>query len=118
MADPAIRAPATHTQPSRKGKKAWRKNVDISEVQQGLDDVRDEIIQTGGVIAEKDSDELFTTDIVGDPDVAKQLAGKKLLKVDELLALTEVGLQQHGKRRDGHTLRVTMPRDTEGLCLV
>lgn len=86
MADTAVKAPATHSQPSRKGKKAWRKNVDLSEVQQGLDDVRDEIIQTGGVTAEKDTDELFTTDLIGDANIAKQQAGKKLLKVDEILA--------------------------------
>lgn len=38
-------APATHKQPSRKGKKAWRKNVDITELQEGVEDVRDQIIQ-------------------------------------------------------------------------
>lgn len=31
-------------QPSRKGKKAWRKNVDISAVQTGLEQLRSEII--------------------------------------------------------------------------
>ena len=38
-------APQQYKQPSRKGKKAWRKNVDISEVQQGLDDLREDVIQ-------------------------------------------------------------------------
>lgn len=38
-------APATYKQPSRKGKKAWRKNVDVTEVQSGLEEVRDQIIQ-------------------------------------------------------------------------
>lgn len=41
----SILPPQTHSQPSRKGKKAWRKNVDISEVQHGLEDVREQIIQ-------------------------------------------------------------------------
>lgn len=99
MADTASRAPATYTQPSRKGKKAWRKNVDISEVQQGLDEVREEIIKTGGVIAEKDSDELFTTDVKGDAEIAKQQAGKKLLKVDELLALRSAVPGLEGRKR-------------------
>jgi hypothetical protein len=36
--------PRQFNQPSRKGKKAWRKNVDITEVQEGLEVVRDEII--------------------------------------------------------------------------
>lgn len=44
MAD-TVAAPATYKQPSRKGKKAWRKNVDVTDVQAGLEDVRDQIIQ-------------------------------------------------------------------------
>ncbi len=38
-------APAQYKQPSRKGKKAWRKNVDVTQVQDGLEEVRDQIIQ-------------------------------------------------------------------------
>lgn len=38
-------APATYSQPSRKGKKAWRKNVDITEVIKGLDELNEEIIR-------------------------------------------------------------------------
>jgi nucleolar protein 53 len=41
----AIEAPQQHKQPSRKGKKAWRKNVDVTEIQEGLEEVRDEIIK-------------------------------------------------------------------------
>lgn len=37
-------APQQHKQTSRKGKKAWRKNVDVTEVQEGLEEVRDELI--------------------------------------------------------------------------
>lgn len=37
--------PQQHKQPSRKGKKAWRKNVDVSEIQEGLEVVRDEVIK-------------------------------------------------------------------------
>jgi len=40
-----IEAPQQYTQPSRKGKRAWRKNVDVSEVQSGLEIVRDEVIK-------------------------------------------------------------------------
>ncbi|KAK2765677.1 hypothetical protein FQN54_008533 [Arachnomyces sp. PD_36] len=61
-------APQQYKQPSRKGKKAWRKNVDVSEVQEGLEVVRDEVIQ-GGVLAEKPSEELFTIDTTGSKDV-------------------------------------------------
>lgn len=37
--------PRQHNQPSRKGKKAWRKNVDIGEVEKGLVDLNEEIIR-------------------------------------------------------------------------
>ena len=35
-------APQQFKQSSRKGKQAWRKNVDISEVETGLEHLRDE----------------------------------------------------------------------------
>lgn len=41
----AVDAPKQFSQRSRKGKKAWRKNVDVTEVQQGLRELNDEIIQ-------------------------------------------------------------------------
>jgi len=37
--------PSQYKQPSRKGKKAWRKNVDVTEVQQGLEEVNEKIIR-------------------------------------------------------------------------
>lgn len=37
--------PQQYKQPSRKGKKAWRKNVDVSEVEQGLEQLTEEIIK-------------------------------------------------------------------------
>lgn len=49
VAEKAQTAPATHKQPSRKGKKAWRKNVDITELQEGVEDVREQIIQGYGM---------------------------------------------------------------------
>lgn len=45
MAEVSTAAPSQFKQKSRKGKKAWRKNVDITEVNDGLDTVRTEIIQ-------------------------------------------------------------------------
>ena len=38
-------APQQHKQPSRKGKRAWRKHVDVSDVQAGLEEVREEVIK-------------------------------------------------------------------------
>lgn len=41
----SLEAPKQFSQPSRKGKKAWRKNVDITEVQEGLQSLKDEEIK-------------------------------------------------------------------------
>lgn len=40
-----VDAPQQFKQPSRKGKKAWRKNVDVTEVQEGLRLLKDEEIK-------------------------------------------------------------------------
>jgi nucleolar protein 53 len=41
----SVEAPQQYKQPSRKGKKAWRKHVDVSDVQEGLQLVREEEIK-------------------------------------------------------------------------
>lgn len=37
--------PKQYTQKSRKGKRAWRKNIDSTEIQNGLEELREELIQ-------------------------------------------------------------------------
>ncbi|EME78300.1 uncharacterized protein MYCFIDRAFT_157129 [Pseudocercospora fijiensis CIRAD86] len=93
-------APATYKQPSRKGKKAWRKNVDITEVQSGLDELRTDIIQ-GGPVSEKPADELFLTDVAGDVELEKTQRKQKKLRVDEILAQrdSKVEALQPGRKR-------------------
>ncbi|KAI2619199.1 P60-like protein [Hypoxylon sp. NC1633] len=80
-------APATYKQPSRKGKKAWRKNVDVTEVEKGLEELNEEIIK-GGVVTEKPSEELFIVDTVGDASLPKRFPKhtSKPLKADEIIA--------------------------------
>lgn len=43
-----VDAPQQFKQPSRKGKKAWRKNVDVTEVQEGLRQLKEEEIKGYG----------------------------------------------------------------------
>ena len=45
----SVGTPSQYTQSSRKGKKAWRKNVDIREVESGLEEIRAEERETGCV---------------------------------------------------------------------
>lgn len=99
MAEPSNTAPATHKQPSRKGKKAWRKNVDVTQLQQGLADVRDEVI-SGGIISEKAADDLFAVDVAGDENVARKQKSQKQLKADEIVALRSAvpGLEPRKER--------------------
>ncbi|KAK2614485.1 hypothetical protein N8I77_001305 [Diaporthe amygdali] len=91
-------APQQHSQPSRKGKKAWRKNVDVTEVKKGLEDLNDEIIQ-GGVVAEKDSSELFVLDTGGDSRNTKRVPKVKGLKADEIIAARSVIPAVSSKKR-------------------
>ena len=42
---PSQEAPQQHKQPSRKGKKAWRKNVNVTDVEAGLEEAREEVIK-------------------------------------------------------------------------
>ncbi|OAA46299.1 P60-like protein [Metarhizium rileyi] len=80
-------APKQFSQPSRKGKKAWRKNIDVTEVEHGLEELNEEIIR-GGAIREKTSSDLFTIDLEGDSKISKKFPKhvKKGLKADEILS--------------------------------
>ena len=99
MAETLTLAPASHGQPSRKGKKAWRKNVDLTELHSGLETVREEIVKTGGVIAEKSAQQLFSLDTTGDLDVEKSLANKKRLRADEIIAQRSAVPGLDGRKR-------------------
>ncbi|CAG8442607.1 14039_t:CDS:2 [Acaulospora morrowiae] len=77
---------STKPKPSRKGKKAWRKNVDITEIEETLEEIRTEERVLGGKIRELPSEELFVIDTKGDAKVQRKL-NKRLAKlhVDQVL---------------------------------
>ncbi|KAF8180339.1 DIL domain-containing protein [Mycena galopus ATCC 62051] len=52
----AVGAPSQHNQPSRKGKKAWRKNVDLQEVEEGFEELRVEERATGTFLHKQQDD--------------------------------------------------------------
>ncbi|KAK9494688.1 ribosome biogenesis protein Nop53/GLTSCR2 [Lipomyces doorenjongii] len=80
-----VDAPKQLSQPSRKGRKAWRKNVDVSDIQEGLEKVREEKILAGTTLNSLSSDQLFLVDTTASNAGLKKV-GKKPLKVDEILA--------------------------------
>ncbi|CAO3693878.1 unnamed protein product [Umbelopsis ramanniana] len=71
-------------QTSRKGKKAWRKNIDIQDVEEHLEQVRSEE-RSGGKISERSDDKLFMINVKGDDRVKRQLAKDKPLYIEKIL---------------------------------
>ncbi|KDQ56539.1 hypothetical protein JAAARDRAFT_131965 [Jaapia argillacea MUCL 33604] len=86
-AGPALGAPSQHKQSSRKGKRAWRKNVDLGDVEEGLEGLRAEERVTGSTLQKKTDQELFQIDVKGDERVRKALPrfSKSLLSSTKIL---------------------------------
>lgn len=83
----ALGRPQQKKQPSRKGKKAWRKNIDVEDVEQGLEERRDEIITFGEHAQEVAQEQLFTVDVSGDAKLTKKAVKPyKVTKSSEILA--------------------------------
>lgn len=77
--------PSQKNQTSRKGKRAWRKNIDISDVEASIEAKREEIRALGVEAAELSSGELFQIDTTGDDKLVKNL-NIKPSKADEIIA--------------------------------
>jgi nucleolar protein 53 len=71
------------SRPSRKGTKAWRKNVDISHEENQLEELRKEEI-LGGKLYEKPSAAIFTVDTLGDQRMMKAIK-QKTLRIDDIV---------------------------------
>lgn len=83
-----IGRPNQKNQPSRKGKKAWRKNIDIGEIQESFETIR-EVEREHGVrdMSTLKSDQLFEVDTAGDEGLkSKRDKHIKPLKADEILS--------------------------------
>ncbi|RKP10215.1 ribosome biogenesis protein Nop53/GLTSCR2 [Thamnocephalis sphaerospora] len=69
----------------RKGKKEWRKNVDIADVEENLAELVEEEI-AGGKLHERKDEDLFTVDVTGNEKAAKRAKGEpKKLRVEQIL---------------------------------
>ncbi|KAG8741803.1 hypothetical protein FRC10_002402 [Ceratobasidium sp. 414] len=73
-------APSRKAQPGRKGKNDWRTHIDLDDVEDALEEQRDEERITGS-----DAD-LFTVDVYGDEQLKGRLQKHKPLKSTEILA--------------------------------
>jgi nucleolar protein 53 len=97
--------PSQKSQPSRKGKKAWRKNIDIDDISRGLEEKR-EVERFLGTSAIQDTGEsaIFSVDTAGDSSiVAKRDREAKRLKSEEILARRSAvpALNAIHKKKDG-----------------
>ncbi|KAH3687744.1 hypothetical protein WICPIJ_001273 [Wickerhamomyces pijperi] len=82
-----VNRPSQKNQTSRKGKKAWRKNVDIDDIEIGLEERREEIRVHGEELDKVSSDSLFTVDTDGDAALFKKsITPHKVLKSTEILS--------------------------------
>ncbi|KAF8551848.1 P60-like protein [Imleria badia] len=66
-------APSQLSQSSRKGKRAWRKNIDIQPVEEGLESLRAEERVVGSILQKQTDDQLFVVDTKGDEHVRKSI---------------------------------------------
>lgn len=78
-----VQTKVSKKQTSRKGKKAWSKNVDITVVEDNLHQLRTEE-RLGGKVHLKESKDLFFLDVEG-CDKTRTAIKNKTLKVDDLL---------------------------------
>ena len=62
----AVGAPSQLSQRTRSGKRAWRKNVDIDNVEEGLEAIRSEERVIGTALHNQPDKDLFTVDVTGD----------------------------------------------------
>jgi len=61
-----VGAPSQLSQATRNGKKAWRKNIDIDNVEEGLETIRSEERVLGTALHNQPDKDLFAVDITGD----------------------------------------------------
>ncbi|KAI6100910.1 P60-like protein [Pisolithus croceorrhizus] len=69
----ALGAPSQLAQASRKGKRAWRKNIDMQGVEDAMESLRAEERVIGSVLQKQPDDQLFVVDTRGDEQLRKSL---------------------------------------------
>ncbi|KAG8950970.1 hypothetical protein FRC00_007471 [Tulasnella sp. 408] len=78
-------APSQYKKTGRKGKGAWRKNVDIDDVEGGMEEIRKEEAIIGVPLQKQPDSALFVMDDTGDLEIRKSLP-KKLTHAQKILS--------------------------------
>lgn len=104
-----VKRPAQYKQSSRKGKKAWRKNIDLSEIEQSIETRKDQEITHGTAeIGTLKDEALFQIDDTGDSELKSKLIKRKQIKknlkskeiLDAVKSNSKVGVVKHPKYDD------------------
>lgn len=76
-----IQRPSQYKQSSRKGKKAWRKNIDLSDIEKSIEQNQDKQVTHGTSDLETlKNDDLFEIDTTGDDILKTKLIKRKQIK--------------------------------------
>lgn len=102
--------PAQYKQPSRKGKRAWRKNIDLSQTEAALEDAREQERVAGAPAHKRADAELFTEDRSGqETKLVRQARTKRPLKSQEILAMRSAAPAVPQRQRASFRLDTSTP---------
>lgn len=102
--------PAQYQQLSRKGKKAWRKNIDLQNVEAAMEDAREQERVTGTPAHKRSDAELFVEDRSGqETTLARQAREKRKLRSQEILSQRSAVPAMHQKARSSFQLDTKNP---------
>ncbi|KAK2463351.1 hypothetical protein APHAL10511_004662 [Amanita phalloides] len=82
-------APSQFKQTSRKGKKAWRKNVDLDDVEEALEEMRAEEREIGTTLQKTQDTDLFQIDVTGDDQIRNAMPPRAKVQLTSLRILSQ-----------------------------
>ncbi|WFD32449.1 hypothetical protein MSPP1_003497 [Malassezia sp. CBS 17886] len=102
--------PAQYGQASRKGKHAWRKNIDLSATEAALEDLREQERTVGQAAHQLGDGALFVEDRTGqETQLARQAREKRPLKSREILGMRSAVPSVQSRARAAFSLDTTSP---------
>ncbi|WFD44124.1 hypothetical protein MPSI1_002790 [Malassezia psittaci] len=102
--------PAQYSRPSRKGKKSWRKNIDLTTTEASLEDAREQERIVGTPAHTQSNAQLFQEDRTGqETQLARQAREKRKLKSQEILQARSAVPAIHQRARSAFQLDTQTP---------
>ncbi|OUM68553.1 hypothetical protein PIROE2DRAFT_3691 [Piromyces sp. E2] len=103
----------------RKGKKEWKKNIDITDVENDLEEIRKEEIAFGGKIEEQANEDLFTIDVEGDSEAfgSKHNKDSKNVSRFNLSKYTKEQVEKINKRKAERNIKKVNKKKKTGSII-